>query len=421
MPGTGVSYGWSATARQNGALPAVTLDHMSDDGWSVLCLNMGSSSLKFSLYLLGDDREALQAGGEVERIGLPEGRIWAKGADGKFMEDLQGDFVEFKDAIAAIFTVLERANLPVPKAAGHRIVHGGAGYAGPVEVTPALIETLRRLVPFAPLHLPAEIQVIEAVSHHYQDMPQVACFDTAFHRRMPEIAQRLPLQRDLWESGIRRYGFHGLSYEYILYALGAAAKGLVVIAHLGNGASMAAVGNGTPLDTSMGLTPTGGLMMGTRSGDLDPGVILFLMQTKAYGAAAIEQLVNHRAGLLGVSGISPDMKTLLEERTSERSADQAIEMFCYHARKEIGAFASVLGGLDTLVFTGGIGEHAAPVRWEICQGLQFLGISIDPQRNDNHADIISTPESRCVVRVIPTKEDLMIARHTRDLCYNTHR
>jgi acetate kinase len=391
---------------------------MSDSGCPVLCLNMGSSSLKFSLYLLGDDREVLPAGGEVERIGLSDGRMWAKGADGKIIEDRRGDFVEFKAAIAAIFTVLDRANLPVPEAAGHRIVHGGAEYEGPARVTPELVETLRRLVPFAPLHLPAEIQVIDAISHHYPDLPQVACFDTSFHRRMPEIAQRMPLQRDLWQSGIRRYGFHGLSYEYILDVLGAAAKGLVVIAHLGNGASMAAVSNRTPLDTSMGLTPTGGLMMGTRSGDLDPGIILFLMQAEGYGEAEIEQLVNHRAGLLGVSGISPDMKTLLEKRTSGGRADQAIGMFCYHARKEIGAFASVLGGLDTLVFTGGIGEHAAPVRWEICQGLQFLGISIDPQRNDNHADTISTADSRCVVRVIPTKEDLMIARHTRDLVKN---
>jgi acetate kinase len=387
------------------------------DDFPVLALNMGSSSLKFSLYMLRDDGATLLADGEVERIGLPAGRVWA-GRGGKIVEDREGNFRKHGDAIKTIFDILDRPELPRPAAAGHRIVHGGADYAAPAKVDATLVEALRGLIPFAPLHLPAEIRVIEAVAHHFPELRQVACFDTAFHRRMPETAQRLPLGRTLWEEGIRRYGFHGLSYEYIVGALGRAAEGRVIIAHLGNGASMAAVRNREPMDTSMGFTPTGGFMMGTRSGDLDPGVIMFLLTEKGYDAAAIDKLVNRDSGLLGVSGVSSDMKTLLEKREGDPHAAQAVAMFCYQVRKQIGAYASVLGGLDTLVFTGGIGEHAAPVRAEICGGLQFLGIEIDPERNSRHEEIISTPEGRCVVRVMPTKEDLMIARHTRAVVMN---
>ena len=220
---------------------------------------------------------------------------------------------------------------------------------------------------------------------------------------------------------MRRYGFHGLSYEYIIDQVGATALGRAVIAHLGNGASMAAVHDGQPLDTTMGFTPTGGFMMGTRSGDLDPGLLIHLLTERGYDAPRLEQLVNDQSGLLGVSGISPDMRTLLEQRDSDRRAAQAVDMFCYQLRKSIGALTAVLGGLDTLVFTGGIGEHAAPVRWEICRGLTHLGIQLDPQLNDRHAGIISSPESHCTVRVVPTNEDLMIARHTQHTAlFNSH-
>jgi acetate kinase len=386
--------------------------HYSRGGFPVLSLNMGSSSLKFSLYVLRDRDETLLADGEVERIGLPSGRVWAR-REGRIVEDRQGDFTKHSDAIKTIFDILDRVQLPKPAAAGHRIVHGGADYSTPARIDEELVGRLRELVPFAPLHLPAEIQVIESLAVHLPELPQVACFDTSFHRRMPETAQRLPLGRAFWDEGIRRYGFHGLSYEYITGALGKAAEGRVIIAHLGNGASMAAVRNRGPMDTSMGFTPAGGFMMGTRSGDLDPGVITFLMTEKGYDAAAIDKLVNREAGLLGVSGISPDMKTLLEKREADPDAARAVAMFCYQVRKQIGAFAAVLGGLDTLVFTGGIGEHAAAVRREVCEGLQFLEIAIDPERNDRHGDTISTPGSRCAVRVIPTREDLVIARHTR--------
>jgi acetate kinase len=381
----------------------------------VLCLNMGSSSLKVALYCFADGKETLLAAGEIERIGLKGGRLLVRSPDGGVLEDTRKDFAEQKAVIGELFTVLDRLHLPAPKAAGHRIVHGGPDHVSHQKIDVPLLNALRKLPAFAPLHLPAEIEVIEAVAHHFPQLPQVACFDTAFHRRMPEVARRLPLPADLWENGVRHYGFHGLSYEYILETLGEEAKGRVIIAHLGNGASMAAVMDGMPLDTTMGFTPTGGFMMGTRSGDLDPGVLLFLIKEKDYDITRIDQLVNHRAGLLGVSGISPDMKTLLEKRGREPSAALAIEMFCYQARKQIGALAAVLGGVHTLVFTGGMGENAPSVRGGICKGLQHLGIAIDPPRNDSNAPVISPSSGPCVVRVMRTNEDLMIARHTRDL------
>lgn len=281
-----------------------------------------------------------------------------------------------------------------------------------------LLEDLRRLIPYAPLHLPAEIQGIEAVAARFPELPQVACFDTAFHRRMPELAQRFPLPRNFWDEGLRRYGFHGLSYEYIVDQIGATALGRAVIAHLGNGASMTAVKAGQPLETTMGFTPTGGFMMGTRTGDLDPGLLIHLL-TQGYDASTLEQLVNDQSGLLGVSGISPDMKTLLDRREHDAHAAEAIDMFCYQLRKTIGALTAALGGLDTLVFTGGIGEHAAPVRWEVCQGLAYLGIQLDSQQNERHAPVISSAKSQRMVRVVPTNEDLMIARHTHMLLFST--
>jgi acetate kinase len=389
--------------------------NVRSNGHPILCMNSGSSSLKFALYQLGNDEEALLAKGAVERIGLQGGHLWVRDGGKEALADVHDDFPDHTAAVQATFAALEGLNLPQPAAVGHRLVHGGPDHTSPVKVDSRLLDTLRELAAFAPLHLPSEIQGIEAVAAHFPGLPQVACFDTSFHRRMPELAQRFPLPRDLWDEGVRRYGFHGLSYEYIVDALGETAQGHTIIAHLGNGASMVAVRNGQPLDTTMGFTPTGGFMMGTRTGDLDPGILLYLMNEKGYGASQIDHLVNHQAGLLGVSGISPDMKTLLEKRKSEPHANQAIEMFCYQLRKHIGALTAVLGGVDTLVFTGGIGERAAPVRWSVCQGLEHLGIQLDPKQNEIHADTITTPESSCTVRVIPTNEDLIIARHTHKL------
>jgi acetate kinase len=381
----------------------------------ILCLNGGSSSLKFAVFDLDGAAEVLRARGAVERIGLDAGRFWVQTADGASPRQRHADYADHAAAVAATFDALSALDLARPAAVGHRIVHGGARHSAPERVTTALLEALRALVPFAPLHLPSEIHVIEAVASRFADLPQVVCFDTAFHRRMPEVAQRFALPRALWDDGVRRYGFHGLSYEYIVQRLRPPADARTIIAHLGNGASMAAVRGSAPIDTTMGLTPTGGVMMGTRSGDLDPGVLVYLMNHKSYDAQQVDRLVNFESGLLGVSGRSPDMKTLLELREREADAALAVEMFCYQLRKQIGAFAAALGGLDTLVFTGGIGERAAPVRAAVCQGLGHLGIAIDPRGNAVHGDIISTPNSRCTVHVIPTDEDLMIARHTHAL------
>ena len=385
----------------------------------ILCMNSGSSSLKFALYQLGEAAETALAAGAVERIGLPGGSLWLRAETTEARIDEASNFPDHQAAVHSAFAALEKLRLPSPDAVGHRVVHGGADHSAPERVDRRLLENLRQLVPYAPLHLPAEIQGIEAVAGRFPDLPQVACFDTAFHRRMPELAQRFPLPRSFWDAGMRRYGFHGLSYEYIVDQVGAATLGSAIIAHLGNGASMAAVQHGQPLDTTMGLTPTGGFMMGTRTGDLDPGLLIHLLTEGGYDAPKLAHLVNHQSGLLGVSGLSPDMRTLLERRDSDGHAAQAVDMFCYQLRKSIGALTAVLGALDTLVFTGGIGEHAAPVRWDICRGLAYLGIWLDPHLNNHHADVISTPESRCTVRVVPTNEDLMIVRHTRRLLFST--
>jgi acetate kinase len=385
----------------------------------VLCLNSGSSSLKFALYLVEDPGEARLARGAAERIGLPGGRLWIEGSADETLVDIHRDFTSHDAAAAEISAAAKNFHFPFLAAAGHRVVHGGPRHAAAERLNPALLAELRSLIPFAPLHLPSAIQCIEAVSARFPDLPQVVCFDTAFHRSMPEVAQRFPLPRELWYDGVRRYGFHGLSYEYIVSALGTEVGGRLVIAHLGNGASLAAVRDGKPLDTTMGFTPNGGAMMGTRSGDLDPGVLIHLMKEMGYSPLQIDDLVSRRSGLLGVSGISSDMKTLLEQRDREPHAAQAIELFCYQLRKQIGALAAVLNGLDDLVFTGGIGERAAPVRAEVCRGLEYLGVTVDDKLNAVHAEIISRPGSACTVRVIPTNEDLMIARHTRELLFST--
>ena len=375
----------------------------------VLCLNSGSSSLKLALY----DEETRLASIAVEGIGSDRGRITTSGNARRFHSEAPGRFGDIQAALRAAFSALDAAKLDPPDAVGHRVVHGGPDYAAPERVTTALVAALRALTPFAPLHLPAAIAGIEAVTARFHGVPQVVCFDTAFHRPMPEVSQRLPLPRALWAKGVRRYGFHGLSYEYVVATVGAATLGRAVIAHLGNGASMAAVRDGAPVDTTMGFTPTGGFMMGTRSGDLDPGVLVHLLAHEGYDVAAVERLVDQEAGLLGVSGITADMKTLLAVRQKEPAAAEAVELFCHQLRKTVGALAAVLGGIDTLVFTGGIGEHAAPVRWEACSGLEHLGMRLDRERNARHDPVISVDESACTVRVVPTDEDLMIARHTR--------
>jgi acetate kinase len=361
------------------------------------------------------DRETLFGTVEVEGIGSGRGRLLVRGADKRVLDDVSDAFDSHADAEHALFEAFDARAWPAPQAIGHRIVHGGRDHGAPELVDARLIATLRALIAFAPLHLPAGISGIEAASRRFPDLPQVVCFDTAFHRRMPELAQWFPLPRALWDLGVRRYGFHGLSYEYVVHALGPEALGRAIIAHLGNGASMAALRDGQPLDTSMGFTPSGGLMMSTRSGDLDPGLALHLLNARGYDAASLERLVDHEAGLLGVSGLSADMRTLLQAREHNAWAAQAVDLFCYQIRKQIGAYSAVLGGLDTVVFTGGIGEHAALVREAACAGLAYLGIELDPDANQAHAAVISRPGSGCVVRVLATDEDRMIARHTSAL------
>jgi acetate kinase len=354
----------------------------------VLCVNSGSSSLKTALF---------EVGGTSER---------ALGRASRAVES--GDYTAALDAALASF---DAQGLPPPGAAGHRVVHGGHRHAEPALVDDAVLTDLRDLVPFAPLHMPAAIAGIDAIGARW-DIPQVACFDTAFHHGMPELAQRLPLPDALWDAGVRRYGFHGLSYEYIVGALGVAELGRAVIAHLGNGASMVAVHNGQSVDTTMGFTPAGGLVMSTRSGDLDPGVPVFLLREQGYDPDRLEQLVDREAGLVALSGGTSDMQTLLERRQQDPRAALAVDAFCYQARKQVGGLAAVLGRLDTLVFTGGIGEKAAEIRGGICDGLGHLGVELDDSANAENAAVISVPGSDCVVRVEPTDEDLVIARHT---------
>ena len=382
----------------------------------LLTINTGSSSLKAALYEMGQ-AERLDLAAQADRIGQSGSRIRISDAQGKTLLDEQRELKDHEAALQALFDWLQ-THAPDKKldAVGHRVVHGGSRYSAPQLIDDALVRTLQELVPIDPNHLPQAIGAIQTVTRLHPNLPQVACFDTAFHRTMPRVAQMFALPRTYWDAGIVRYGFHGLSYEYIMQEMcaqdSAAAGGRVIIAHLGNGASMAAVLGGRGVDTTMGFTPTAGLVMGTRTGDLDPGVLLYLLESRGMNPAALNTLVNRQAGLLGVSGISADMQDLLEKAPSDERAAQAIDLFCYQAKKYVGAFAAALGGLDTLIFTGGIGEHAAPVRQRICEGLEFLGIALNEERNKEHAPIISRDSSPVVVRVMKTNEDLMIARHT---------
>jgi acetate kinase len=378
---------------------------------TILSLNGGSSSLKFAVYRLSGTAEERMFSGAVEAIGQPSGKAWLRGRD-KTLQEETGKFPDHTAAMKKMFAGLREQGVEKLAAAGHRIVHGGPKFTAPQLIDAQLKQALKELIPFAPLHLPSQIAMIEAVEAHFPDLPQVACFDTAFHSRMPEVAQRFALPQRFWEQGIRRYGFHGLSYEYVIGKLGGKLGRRAIIAHLGNGASMVALKDGLPMDTSMGMTPTGGFMMGTRSGDLDPGVLIHLLKT-GYSAEQLEELVDHEAGLLGVSGHTSDMKALLQKSQTDSAAHMAVKMFAYQVRKFIGAYAAVLNGLDTLVFTGGIGERAADVRGKICSGLGYLGVALETQANAQNAEVISLPNSQCAVRVVQTDEDLMIVRHTR--------
>jgi acetate kinase len=323
-------------------------------------------------------------------------------------------FQDVREAVAAAWSVLHQIGLPAPAAVGHRVVFGGRSHFGPERIDESLLDELRGARRFAPLHMPAELAAIEAALAAAPDLPHVACYDTAFHRRLPAIAQRLALPRSLHDEGLQRFGYHGLSYEYIVSRLGASLR-RAVIAHLGHGVSLVAIRDGAPIDTTMGFSPTGGVMMSTRSGDLDPGAMVYLAREQGYTADALERLVTRESGLLGVSGTTGEMRELLDRRAEDPRAAEAVEIFCFQLRKQVGALAAALGGLDTLVFTGGIGERAAPIRLEVCRGLEHLGVRIEPTLNARHAPIVSPAGGACVVRVEPTDENLMIARHTHAL------
>lgn len=380
----------------------------------VLSLNSGSSSLKFAIYDVDESDESLRLTGQVAPIGAGA-RLVVTGSDSGRLVEAAARATDASTAAAVVFDALDRLGQGQLEAIGHRIVHGGADHLAHAVVDDQLLESLRALVPFAPLHLPSEISVVEEVMRRRAETPQVACFDTVFHRRLPEAAQRYPLPADLWRAGVRRYGFHGLSYEYVIETLGPDADGRVVVAHLGSGASVAAVSDSVPVDTTMGFTPTGGIPMGTRSGDLDPGLLIHLLRHDALSADDLERLVNQDAGLLGLSGTTSDMKALLRARASDPEAALAVEVFCRGVRATVGAYAALLGGLDTLVFTGGIGENAEAVRTQVCDGLGHLGVSLDEERNAAGGPEIGAPASGVATLVLRTREEQMIARHTRRL------
>ena len=375
----------------------------------ILAINRGSSSIKFAVY--PDRMEPLALSGKLERIGLPDGVFVARDGPGATLVERRLALPNHEAALKTLLDWLGNQKLEL-QVAGHRIVHGGMQYDRPRRVTPDIIAGLKTLIPLAPEHMPQEIEAIEAVGRLHPNLPQVVCFDTAFHRKMPRVAQLYGLPRALAEQGILRYGFHGLSYEYIASE---APRGRVIAAHLGNGASLAAIRDGASIDTSMGFTPTGGIPMGTRSGDVDPAVMLYLLREKNFSPSGAGELVNEKSGLLGLSGLSADMQDLLAAEHSNPAAAEAIAVFCYQAAKYIGAFTAALDGLDTLVFAGGIGENAAPIRQRICAELRFLGIRLDADANARSADLISSPESRVGVRVIRTNEELIVARHARDV------
>lgn len=381
----------------------------------VLTVNGGSSSIKFALFETGPSlRRILE--GRIERIGLPDAQFAVKSLteSGSFSR-----LIPAPDHTAAVGVLMdwlaERIGRGELAAVGHRVVHGGPKYNEPQRITPEMVEELRRLTPFDPQHLPEEILLTEAFHRRFPALAQIACFDTAFHHDLPLVAQQFPIPRRFHGQGIRRYGFHGLSYGFLLEELQRiagveAARGRIVFAHLGNGASLAAVRDGRPVDTSMGFTPTAGIPMSTRSGDLDPGLVWYLAKAEGLDAKQFNELVNFQSGLLGISETSSDMRDLLEHQAADPHAAEAVALFCYQAKKWIGAFAAALGGLNTLVFSGGIGENAPEVRARISNGLGFLGIELDENQNAANADVISAPASRVTVRVMRTDEELMIAK-----------
>ncbi len=381
----------------------------------ILTVNGGSSSIKFALFEVGDSFRRILKGG-IERIGQPDATFSVKSPNQRDTSSWSVAAPDHTAAVGALMDwVAERGRSDELFAVGHRLVHGGPAYSSPQRITEAMVEALHRLSPFDPEHLPEEILLTEAFHRRFPDLPQVACFDTAFHNELPRVARLLPIPRRYEAQGVRRYGFHGLSYAFLMGELarlaGAeAAEGKVILAHLGNGSSLAAVNHGKSVDTSMGFTPTAGVPMSTRSGDLDPGLVWYLARTEKMTAKQFNEMTNFHSGLLGVSETTSDMRELLDREKEDVRAAEAVALFCYQIKKWIGSFAAAMGGLDTLAFAGGIGENANAVRARICRDLGFLGIELDEERNTANDGVISAATSRVDVRVIHTDEELMIAR-----------
>jgi len=393
---------------------------MKQDNHKILTINSGSSSLKFALYQLGDSEENLFKG-DFSKIGETNGSFQVKNSQDNNLIQRNMDLPDHHTALEALSKWL-KSDYPehTITAIGHRVVHGGEEHKKPGLITETLIKSLNDLIPFAPDHLPHQIKAIQSLHKLYPKLKQVACFDTSFHRNMPKPAKMFAIPWEFYQQGVKRYGFHGLSYEYILSELQQieekpVSSKRIIIAHLGNGASMAAVKDGRSVDTTMGFTPAGGLMMSSRSGDLDPGIIIYLLKEKHLNGDQLNRLINQQSGLAGISGISSDMKVLIEKQKKESRVSEAIELFCYQAQKFIGALTAVLGGIDILIFTGGIGENAPEIRERICQQLGFLGIYLDKNLNEQNASVISVKDKPVAVRVMKTNEELMIARHTRKI------
>ena len=385
----------------------------------VLTINGGSSSVKFALFDPGSPPTRV-LGGAVERVGTGDSVLRAT-VPNRPPEHHPLAAADPTQAVEGLLDWLGNGRrLGDIWAVGHRVVHGGPDRIDPQLVTAELLGDLERAIPLDPTHLPFEISLIRALARRLPGIPQVACFDTAFHRGLPPVARLLPVPRRYTDAGVRRYGFHGISFAYLLGELERRAgvevsRGRVVLAHLGSGASMAAVRGGRCIDTTMGLTPAGGLVMGTRTGDIDPGVLVYLARTEGLSADQLDDLVNRRSGLLGVSESSSDMRDLLALQAADPRAAEAVELFCYQTRKWVGALAAVLGGLDTLVFAGGVGENAPEVRARVCEHLKFLGARLDAAANAADAPVISDGTGSVTVRVIATDEEIMIARMARDV------
>ena len=394
-------------------------------GTHILTINGGSSSIKFALYQMGDP-PVRGLHGKVDRIGV-SGTNFAfddpalKRRDNRAIGDL-----DHRSAADFLLDWLDKQiGLASITAVGHRVVNGGGTYREPHRVTKELLDEMHRISAYAPEHLPSEIDLIDMVDERMPGVPQVACFDTAFHRDMPQVAKILPIPRRFARKGVERYGFHGLSYEFLMQELARvagveAAQGRVILCHLGNGSSLAAVRSGKSIDTSMGFTPAAGVPMSTRSGDLDPGLAWYLAQTEHVTAQQFHRMINHESGLLGVSETSSDLRDLLDLEASDVRAAEAIALFCYQVKKWIGAFSAALGGLDTLIFAGGIGENAPIIRARICDGLGFLGVQFDEIRNAAGEALISADSSQVQVRVIRTDEDVIIAKAVFRILSGTH-